>query len=99
MWEISNLRDPVLINTIGHSAGVRLFGLIIFLLIRDWRAHGVRRTKLSIAAATLALGWNMGSLVALALPSQEIVWLEVVSAFSFSVFCNAPQCLPACESH
>jgi two-component system, LytTR family, sensor kinase len=93
MWEISNLRDPVLINTIGHSAGVLLFGLIIFLLIRDWRAHGVRRTKLSIAAALLALGWNVGSLVALALPAQQTVWLGIVLAYSFSVLSLLPAVL------
>jgi two-component system LytT family sensor kinase len=93
MWETSNLRDPVLINTIGHSAGVLLFGLIIFLLRRDWRAHGVRRTKLSIAAAVLALGWNIGSLVALALPYQKVVWLGIVLAYSFSVLSLLPAVL------
>jgi two-component system LytT family sensor kinase len=93
MWETSNLRDPVLINTIGHSAGVLLFGLIIFLLIRDWRAHGVRRTKLSVAAAVLALGWNVGSLVALALPYEKIFWLEIVLACSFSVLSLLPAVL------
>ena len=63
-----NWRDPILINTIGHSAGVLLFGLIIALLLRDWRTHGMRRIKLSLGAAVLALGWNIGSLVVLASP-------------------------------
>ena len=87
------MRDPVLINTIGHCAGVLLFGLIIFLLIRDGRAHGVRRTKLSVAAALLALGWNIGSLIAMALPSQNVFWLDIVLAYSFSVLSLLPAVL------
>ena len=51
-------RDPALINTIGHAAGLLLFAVIILLLIRDRRAHGVRQTRLSIAAAGLALSWK-----------------------------------------
>src|ERR1700761_7199790 len=93
MWETSNLRDPVLINTMGHCAGVLLFGLIIFLLIRDGRAHGAHQTKLSIAAALLALGWNIGSLVAMALPSQNVFWLDIVLAYSFSVLSLLPAVL------
>lgn len=88
-----NLRDPTLINTIGHSAGVLLFGLIILLLISDWRAHGVRRTKLSVAAAGLALGWNVGSLVALALPDQASASMGIVLAYSFSVLSLLPAVL------
>jgi len=92
MLGTSNLRDPVLINTIGHSAGVLLFGLIIFLLISDWRAHGVRRTKLSVAAAALALGWNIGSLIALALPPKTSL-MGIVLTYSFSVLSLLPAVL------
>jgi two-component system, LytTR family, sensor kinase len=76
------LRDPVLINTVGHSAGLLLFGLIFILLIRDWRAHGVRQTKLSLAAAALALTWNAGSLIALASHEPAIVVIVSFSALS-----------------
>jgi hypothetical protein len=39
MLESGNLLDPVLINTVGHAAGLLLFGLFTILLIRDWRAQ------------------------------------------------------------
>ena len=71
MFPHGNWRDPILINTIGHTAGVLLFGVIIILLIRDWRMHGTRQLKLSLIAALLALGWNIGSLIALALAGSE----------------------------
>jgi two-component system, LytTR family, sensor kinase len=76
------LRDPVLINTVGHSAGLLLFGLILILLILDWRAHGMRQTRLSLAAAALALIWNAGSLIALALHGPAIVAVVSFSALS-----------------
>lgn len=78
-----SLRDPVLINTVGHSAGLLLFGLILILLIRDWRAHGVRQTKLPLVAAALALIWNAGSLIALA--SHEPVVVVIVSFSALSL--------------
>ncbi len=84
-------RDPVLINTIGHSAGVLLFGLIIALLIRDWRTHGMRRTKLSLAAALLAFGWNIGSLIVLA--SHDPALIEFVATASFSMLSLLPAIL------
>ena len=89
-----NWRDPILINTIGHTAGVLLFGLIIALLIRDWRTHGVRRTKLSLIAALLALGWNAGSLIVLAShdPASS-AWIEFVATASFSMLSLLPAVL------
>jgi hypothetical protein len=89
----SNLRDPVLINTIGHTAGVLLFGFIISLFLRDRRAHGIRQTKLSLLAACLALGWNVGSLVALATGDPASVSMAIVMAASFSVLSLLPAVL------
>lgn len=89
-----NWRDPIFINTIGHSAGVLLFGLIIALLIRDWPTHGVRRTKLSLIAALLALGWNIGSLLVLASNgSGSVAWIEFISTANFSMLSLLPAVL------
>ena len=85
--------DPILINTIGHTAGVLLFGLIIALLIRDWRTHGMRRIKLSMAAAALALGWNIGSLIALASTHPASRPIELVVTVSFSMLSLLPAVL------
>jgi two-component system LytT family sensor kinase len=88
-----NLRDPVLINTIGHTAGLLLFGFIIILFMRDRRTHGVRHNKLSIIAATLALSWNVGSLVALGVGDRESLYMAVVMAASFAVLSLLPAVL------
>ncbi len=85
------LDDPGLINTVGHSLGLLLFGFTILLLVRDWRSNGVRQTRLSIVAATLALLWNAGSLVALGSGREHFI--AVVMTFSFSVLSLLPAVL------
>lgn len=89
----TNLRDPVLINTIGHTAGLLLFGFMIALLIRDRRAHGIRQIRLSILAAALALAWNVGSLIALASSHPTSVSIGIVMTASFSVLSLLPAVL------
>ncbi len=89
----SNWRDPVLINTVGHTAGVLLFGLIVALLIRDWRTHGVRQIKLSLIAAVLAFGWNAGSLIVLASPEPGSKLIGIVVTASFSMLSLLPAVL------
>jgi two-component system LytT family sensor kinase len=93
MLSAVTLRDPILINTIGHMAGLLLFAVMIALLIRDRRSHGIRQTRLSIAAAALALAWNVGSLVALASPDASSRFVAIVMAVSFSVLSLLPAIL------
>lgn len=93
MLDYGSLRDPILVNTIGHTAGLLLFGVIIVLLIRDWRIHGVRRTKLSLVAAILALSWNVGSLIVLALPDPGSLLIGFLITLSFSVLSLLPAVL------
>jgi two-component system, LytTR family, sensor kinase len=88
----TDLRNPILINSIGHTAGVLLFGLILVLLIRDRRAYGMRRTRLSVVAAMLAFLWNVGSLVSLASHS-ELQPIGVVLTISFSLLSLLPAVL------
>ncbi|MBV8808212.1 MAG: hypothetical protein JO033_06015, partial [Acidobacteriaceae bacterium] len=71
-------RNPILINTVGHWAGVLLFSVTIALLLKNWRLHGIKGVKLPLIAAGLALGWNLGSLVMLGWPDANPVLLEVV---------------------
>jgi hypothetical protein len=93
MFTETNLHDPVLVNTIGHTAGVLLFGFIITLFLRDRRAHGVRQTQLSIVAAALALGWNVGSLVALGVDNPGSLSMSIVMTASFAVLSLLPAVL------
>lgn len=93
MTVYSSWHDPSLVNTIGHTAGVLLFGLIIALLIRDWRTHEMRQIKLSLIAATLAFGWNIGSLIVLASPNPRSWLIEIVMTASFSTLSLLPAVL------
>jgi two-component system LytT family sensor kinase len=93
MLSEASLRDPVLINTIGHSAGVLLFGFIIVLLVRDRRSQGLRETKLSILAAALAFGWNVGSLIALGAGNSDSLAMRIVMTASFAVLSLLPAVL------
>ncbi len=89
----SSLRDPVLINTIGHTAGVLLFGFIITLFLRDRRSHGICDTKRSILAAALALAWNVGSLIALGSRDSDSLFLQIVMTASFAALSLLPAVL------
>src|SRR5437764_6654869 len=87
------LRDPILINTVGHTAGLLLFGVIIALLLRDARVHGMRQTKLSVVAASLALCWNAGALISLALSNPPSFGVSAVMTASFSFLSLLPAVL------
>ena len=69
--------EPLLVNTIGHTLGVVLFAVSLYFLLRG-HAH-----RLSVAAAALALTWNLSSLLVLAWPDQG--WLVSLSTSALSV--------------
>jgi uncharacterized membrane protein len=85
--------DPLLINTVGHSVGVLLFGVLVVLLFKNQRHNGLRQTRLSLIAGLLAFLWNLGSLLVLASSEQETLLLEAVVTFSFSVLSLLPAVL------
>ncbi|HXR74962.1 MAG TPA: histidine kinase [Bryobacteraceae bacterium] len=86
-------RDPLLINTVGNSVGMLVFGAMAVLLIKDWRHNGLRQTRLSLTAALLAFFWNLGSLLVLAASGQESLALEALVTFSFSILSLLPAVL------
>ena len=86
-------RDPLLINTVGHSVGILVFGAMAVLLVKDWRHNGLRQTRLSLTAALLAFFWNLGSLLVLAASDQESLALEALVTFSFSILSLLPAVL------
>ncbi|MEO5924388.1 MAG: histidine kinase [Bryobacteraceae bacterium] len=73
----------LLVNALGHLAGVLLFGIFLVLLLQD-RAAGK-----SILAAGLALAWNLASLVVLG-SDEPSPW---VVALGFSVLSLLPAVL------
>src|SRR4030088_2278245 len=62
---MSNLHEPIFVNIIGHTAGAIIFGIFLFLFLRDRTSAASRGSWLSAAAAGLAFLWNFGSLAVL----------------------------------
>ncbi len=81
--------SPVLVNALGHLAGIVAF--VAFLVLLDRRARLSRRTRLSApaAAAALAFLWNLGSLVVL-LWAPDSHGREMVASLSFAVLSMLP---------
>jgi two-component sensor histidine kinase len=88
-----SIHEPVLVNTIGHSAGAVIFGMLLYFFLLNRRRAGDERSSLPAVAAALAMLWNLGSLVALAAgPSRN--WIaSAIEALSFSVLSLLPAVL------
>ncbi len=76
---------PILVNVLGHAAGIAAFGAFLVLLFRS-RRPGIR---LPAAAAGLALSWNLGSLVGL-LSEQDSQFREAVATLSLAILSLVP---------
>ena len=83
-----NVHEPVFVNTVGHCAGLVIFGFLLILLVKDARAPFRLRTLLPAIAAFLALLWNAGSLLVL----SGIITVPA-AAFSFSALSLMPAVL------
>ncbi len=59
------MRESLLVNTLGHAAGVLIFSIFVSLLLRDRAATRLRGSRQSLLAAGLALVWNLTSLIIL----------------------------------
>ena len=88
-----SLHAPVLVNTIGHCAGAIAFGILLYLLLLDWRRATSDRSLLPSIAACLALLWNMGSLIGMATAPAGDAVADVIIAGSFSVLSLLPAVL------
>lgn len=90
---MSNLHEPQIVNILGHSAGAIIFGIFLFLLLRDRAGTRLRGSWLSAFAASLALLWNIGSLSVLLASSSHSEYVGLVVFFSFSVLSLLPAVL------
>jgi two-component system LytT family sensor kinase len=87
------VNESLLVNTLGHSAGVLIFGIFLYLLIQDRpRERGPGGTKPVIAAA-LAIVWNLASLFALRPGSGDGLIQSLAVAVGFSVLSLLPAVL------
>ena len=88
-----SIHEPILINMIGHCAGTVIFGILPCLLLVNWRHNGEVRSRLPAIAASLALFWNIGSLIALATGSSGGGFAQdLIIALSFSALSFLPAC-------
>jgi len=87
-----SMHAPVLVNTLGHCAGAIVFGILLYLLLLDWRRDPLERSALPCIAAGLALLWNLGSLIGLATRPGDAFGDTIVAA-SFSVLSLLPAVL------
>ena len=88
-----SLHAPLLVNAIGHCAGALAFGILLYLLLLDWRRATGERSLLPAVAAGLALLWNIGSLVGMATPPTGDRIADIIVAASFSVLSLLPAVL------
>ena len=93
----SQATTSVLVNALGHSAGVLIFGIFLYLLLQDRAARRLAGSTKSMLAAALALLWNLASLLVLgadplgANPASQFT--TVMAAVGFSVLSLLPAVL------
>ena len=85
--------EPLLINTVGHSAGALIFGIFLYLFLRDGKGARLGRSAMPAMAAALAMLWNLGSLIVLACAANGSGDTEMAAAFSFIVLSLLPAVL------
>jgi two-component system LytT family sensor kinase len=90
---MSNIHELQLVNVIGHSAGAIIFGIFLYLLLRDRSGARLRGSWLSVAAAGLAFLWNIGSLAILIAATDNSRYADIVVFFCFSVLSLLPAVL------
>jgi two-component system LytT family sensor kinase len=73
-----------LLNMTGHATGALIFGIFLFLLLRGGAACRLRGHGLAVAAAGLALAWNFGALLLIAISPALPLPGAVVEFLSFA---------------
>ncbi|MGH9646061.1 MAG: hypothetical protein ACRD4E_04520, partial [Bryobacteraceae bacterium] len=87
------MNESLLVNTLGHSAGVLIFGIFLVLLLRDRAARRLRGGVKSMVAALLALLWNLASLIVLGSNSPDTWFIRITIAIGFSALSLLPAVL------
>jgi len=88
-WESS---EQIAVNALGHGAGVLIFGIFLYLLVRRGLSSG-RGGLLSMTAAALALAWNLASLAALSMGLHGTPAERILAAIGFSALSLLPAVL------
>jgi signal transduction histidine kinase len=91
---VLTVHEPLLVNTIGHSAGALIFGIFLFLFLKD-RASSrfLRGSWLSFTAAALAFLWDLSSLAAMLAATRNSGHEDLYIAFAFAMLSLLPAVL------
>lgn len=87
------MNESLLVNTLGHSAGVLIFGIFLYLLFQDRSARRLPGSTKSMIAAALALAWNLASLLVLGANRPGSLFTGLMVAIGFSVLSLLPAVL------
>ena len=82
----------LMVNAVGHCAGALAFGLLLYLVLRS-RRRTYRAERLVTAAASLALLWNGGSLLAIVLANWPSRLVDLIILVSFAALSFLPAVL------
>jgi hypothetical protein len=81
---VLNIHEPLLVNAIGHSAGAVIFGIFLFLFLKDrGSSRFLRGSWLSFGAGGLAFLWDVISLAVIVSAAQGSGYERFLIAFSF----------------
>ncbi len=90
---MNTVNESLLVNTLGHSAGVLLFGIFLVLLLQDRTARRLPGGLKSMFAAALALAWNLSSLIVLGAGDPDTLLVRWTIAIGFTVLSLLPAVL------
>ena len=93
MPALFNGPEQHVVNVLGHAAGVLIFGIFLYLILRQWSLARLRVSWLSLTAALLAFLWNLASLAVLAMGGAGSLAERIVAGFGFSVVSLLPAVL------
>jgi two-component system LytT family sensor kinase len=80
-------------NTLGHSAGVLIFGIFLYLLMTDRVGSRLHGHRIAVATAAVAFIWDLSSLIALAFADPTTAAARVWIAISSSALSLLPALL------
>jgi two-component system LytT family sensor kinase len=87
------LHQPQLVNALAHFAATVIFAIFLLLLFRDRAGSRIGANWLSLAAASLAFIWNLGSVAVLIVPPRFGRTEDVLVAISFAALSLLPAVL------
>lgn len=89
-----SLHEPLLVNLAGHSAGAIIFGTFLYLFLRNRKTESLQGSWWAVvAAASLAVLWNVGSLGVLAGVSLGWRGTEWLAGLTFCTLSSLPAVL------